>query len=106
MSDAKGALVLLAELPATKRLIGDTGYRAMVRHRSKVRGEGRSAARRVESLKRQRLHPGPQQAEAPRPPQQQALQKRCRIDNAFARLTDWRGIGMRLTPDAATCSSP
>jgi hypothetical protein len=51
MSDAKGALVLLAQLPPAKRLLGD-----------------------------KRLY-----------------KKRCRIENAFARLKDWRGIGMRYT---------
>ncbi len=44
MSDAKGALVLLAELPPAKCLLGDKDYRASVRHRSKGAGEGRLAA--------------------------------------------------------------
>ena len=45
MSDAKGALVLLAEMPPAKRLIGDKGYRAVVCHRSEDDGEGQLAAR-------------------------------------------------------------
>ncbi len=65
MSDAKGALVLLAALPRAKRLLGDKGYRASVRHRSKGAGEGRLAAGRTESPKRPCLHSGPQRTEPP-----------------------------------------
>lgn len=85
MSDAKGALVLLAELPRAKRLLGDKGYDAdWLRDKLRVRGlrvciPARSKRRRPASHNR-RLY-----------------KKRCRIENAFARLKDWRSITMRYT---------
>ena len=83
MSDAKGALVLLASLPDAKRLLGDKGYDAdWLREELKIQGvrvciPARSGRKRPTSHNR-KLH-----------------KKRCRIENAFARLKDWRGIAMR-----------
>jgi transposase len=94
MSDAKGALVLLVEMPRAKRLIGDKGYDAdWLRDELKARGvrvciPARNGRKRPASHNRK------------------LYKKRCRIENAFARLKDWRGIAMRLTPAAAICSSP
>ena len=85
MSDAKGAMVLLAELPRAKRLLGDKGYDAdWLRDELKARGfrvciPARSKRRRPASHNR-RLY-----------------RKRCRIENAFARLKDWRSIATRYT---------
>jgi hypothetical protein len=75
MSDAKGALVLLAALPRAKRLLGDKGYRASVRHRSKGAGEGRLAAGRTEGARDAHLHPWPPWATAPGHPQPPPLQE-------------------------------
>ena len=85
MSDAKGALVLLASLPPAKRLLGDKGYDAdWLRDELKARGirvciPARSKRRRPATHNRK------------------LYKKRCRIENAFARLKDWRGIAMRYT---------
>lgn len=85
MSDARGALVLLAELPAAKRILGDKGYDAdWLREELKGRGlriciPARRRRRRPASHNK-RLH-----------------KKRHRIENAFARLKDWRGIATRYT---------
>jgi transposase len=85
MSDAKGALVLLAEMPRAKRLLGDKGYDAdWLRDKLKARGvrvciPARSRRKRPASHNRK------------------LYTKRCRIENAFARLKDWRGIAMRYT---------
>jgi transposase len=85
MSDAKGALVLLAEMPGAKRLIGDKGYDAdWLRDELKTRGlrvciPARSGRNRPASHNRK------------------LYKKRCRIENTFARLKDWRGIAMRTT---------
>ena len=84
MSDAKGALVL-AELPPAKRLLGDKGYHAdWLRDELKSRGlpvsiPARSKRRRPASHSRK------------------LTKKRCPIENAFARLKDWRGIATRYT---------
>ena len=48
MNDARGALVVLAELPPAKRILGDKGYRAIVRHRFEDDGEGRLTAGRTQ----------------------------------------------------------
>ena len=83
MSDARGALVLLAQLPLAKRLLGDKGYDAdWLRQELKARGirvciPARSGRNRPASHNRK------------------LYKKRCRIENAFARLKDWRGIAMR-----------
>ena len=85
MSDARGALVLLAQLPPAKRLLGDKGYDAdWLRDELKTKGllvciPGR----------RGRLHPARHN--------KRLYRKRCRIENAFARLKDWRAIAMRYT---------
>jgi transposase len=85
MSDAKGALVLLAEMLPAKRLLGDKGYDAdWLRDELKGRGvrvciPARSGRNRPAAHNR-RLY-----------------RKRHRIENAFARLKDWRSIAMRYT---------
>ena len=85
MSDAKGAFVLLVEMRPAKKLIGDKGYDAdWLRDELKARGvrvciPARSGRNRPASHNRK------------------LYKKRCRIENAFARLKDWRGIAMRYT---------
>ena len=85
MSDARGALVLLASLPTAKRLLGDKGYDAdWLRDELKARGvrvcvPARSGRSRPTSHNRK------------------LYKKRCRIENAFAKLKDWRSIAMRYT---------
>lgn len=85
MSDAKGALVLLAEMPRAKRLIGDKGYDAdWLRNELKARGirvciPARSGRNRPATHNRK------------------LYKKRCRVEIAFSRLKDWRGIAMRYT---------
>ena len=85
MSDVRGALVLLADLPAAKRILGDRGYDAdWLRDELKARGlriciPGRRGRRRPASHNRR------------------FYKKRCRIENAFSRLKDWRGIATRYT---------
>ena len=85
MSDAKGALVLLPQLPPAKRLLGDKGYDADWL-RDKLTAKG---LRVCIPGRRGRLHPGRHS--------RRLYKKRCRIENAFARLKDWRGIAMRYT---------
>ena len=85
MSDAKGALVLLADLPHAKRLLGDRGYDAdWLRDELKARG-----LRICIPARRGRRRPAGHN--------KKLYKKRCRIENAFARLKDWRGIAMRYT---------
>jgi transposase len=85
MSDAKGALVLLSELPRAKRLIGDKGYDAdWLRDELKARGV------RV-------CIPARSGRNCPASHNRKLYKKRCRIENAFARLKDWRGIATRYT---------
>jgi transposase len=85
MSDARGALVLLASLPQAKRLLGDKGYDA-----DWLRDELKAKGLRVRIPgRRGRLHPARHN--------KRLYKKRCRIENAFARLKDWRGIAMRYT---------
>ena len=85
ISDARGALVLLADLPAAKRVLGNRGCDAdWLREELKARGlrvciPARRGRRQPASHSR-RLH-----------------KKRCRIENAFSRLKDWRGIATRYT---------
>ena len=77
--------MLLAEMPGAKRLIGDKGYDAdWLRDELKTRGlrvciPARSGRNRPASHNRK------------------LYKKRCRIENTFARLKDWRGIAMRTT---------
>ncbi len=62
MSDPRGALVLLAELPAAKRILGDRGYDAdWLRDELKARPA--------------HMHPRPPRPPSPRQPQSPALQK-------------------------------
>jgi hypothetical protein len=75
MSDARGALVLLASLPEAKHLLGDKGYRAIVRHRSEDGGEGRLAARGAEGSRPAHLPPRPTRTTAPGQAQPPAPQK-------------------------------
>jgi len=85
MSDAKGALVLLAEMPRAKRLIGDKGHDADgLRDGLKARG-----VRVCIPARRGRNRPASHN--------RKLTKKRCRIEIAFARLKDWRGIAMRYT---------
>lgn len=85
MSDAKGALVLLAEMPPTKRLLGDKGYDAdWLRDELKARG-----VRVCIPARSKRKHPATHN--------RRLYKKRGRIENSFARLKDWRGIAMRYT---------
>ena len=85
MSDARGALVLLAELPKAKRILGDKGYDAdWLREELKARSlsiciPARRGRRRPASHNK-RLH-----------------KKRHRIENAFARPKDRRGSATRYT---------
>jgi transposase len=93
-SDARGALVLLASLPKAKRLFGDKGYDAdWLRDELKLWG-----LRICIPTRCGRLHPARHN--------RRLCKKRCRIEDAFAKLKDWRGIAMRLTRAAATSSCP
>jgi transposase len=85
MSDAKGVLVLLASLPAAKRLLGDKGYNA-----DWLREELKSRGLRV-------CIPARSGRKRPAGHNRKLYKKRCRIENAFARLKDWRGIATRCT---------
>ena len=85
MSDAKGALVLLAELPRAKRLPGDKGYDA-----DWLRDELKARGLRV-------CIPARSGRNCPASHNRKLYKKRCRIEIAFARLKDWRGIAMRYT---------
>ena len=85
MSDAKGALVLLAKLPPAKRLLGDKGYDA-----DWLRDELKSRGLRV-------CIPARSKRRRPATHNRKLYKKRCRIENAFARLKDWRALAMRYT---------
>ena len=77
--------VLLAEMPRAKRLLGDKGYDAdWLRDELKARGV------RVCSPARSRRN-------RPTSHNRKLTKTRCRIEMAFARLKDWRGIAMRTT---------
>ena len=85
MSDAKGALVLLAKLPPAKRLLGDKGYDAdWLRDELKARGV-RACIPARSGRNRPATH------------NRKLYKKRCRIENAFARLKDWRALATRYT---------
>ncbi len=105
-SDAKGAMVLLAQLPPAKRMLGDKGHRAIVRHRSEDDGEGRRAAQRAQEPRSVRLHLRSRQAAAPGHSRLKLYRERCRIENALARPKDRRGTTTQLTPAAATGCPP
>ena len=85
MSDARGALVLLAELPKAKRILGDKGYDADWL-REELKGRGLRVC--IPSRRRRRR---------PASHNKRLYKKRHRIENAFARLKDWRAIAMRYT---------
>jgi len=83
MSDAKGALALLAKLPPAKMLLGDKGYDADW-------FRGALAERGTESCipaRRGRKNPANHDFKLYR--------QRHRIENLFARLKDWRRIATR-----------
>ncbi len=84
-SDAKGALVRLAELPPAKRLPGDKGWDADWR-----RDELKSRGLRVRIPARGRRKRSAS-------PNRQLTKTRGRIENAFARLKDWKR-STRRTP--------
>ena len=81
----RGALVHLAELRSAKRLIGDKAYDADWR-RDELK------ARSVQAYMRARTG-----RNRPATHSRRLYKKRCRIENASARLKDWRGIAMRYT---------
>ena len=85
MSNARGALVLLAELPRAKRLIGDKGYDA-----DWLRDDLKARNVRV-------CIPARAGRNRPASHNRKLYKKRRRIEIAFARLKDWRGIAMRYT---------
>ncbi len=89
MSDAKGALVLLAEMPPAKRLVGDKGYDADWR-----RDALKARAVRV-------CIPARSGRTRPASRNRKLTKKRCRIEIAFARLKDCRASPC-ATPAAAT----
>lgn len=85
MSDAEGALVLLAEMPPAKKLIGDKGYDA-----DWLRDELKARDVRV-------CIPARSKRKRPASHNRQLYKRRCRIEIAFACLKDWRGIAMSYT---------
>jgi IS5 family transposase len=92
MRDARGALVLLAELPAAKGILGDRAHDA-----DRVREELKSRGLRI-------CIPARRRRRRPASHNKRLYKKRCRIENALARLKDWHGIATRLTPAAPTSS--
>ncbi len=89
MSDARGTLVLMVDLPTAKRLLGNRGY-----HAGWLRAELKSRGLRV-------CIPGRRGRLRPATHNRRLHKKRHRIENAFARLKDWRAIAMRYTRCAA-----
>jgi hypothetical protein len=85
MNDAKNVLVLLAQLPPANRLLGDKGYAVdWLRDEPKdrglrifVRADGNGS-----------IPPGITSG---------STGSACCIENAFARLKDWRTLPMRYT---------
>ena len=94
MSDARGELVLLVDLPAAKRLLSDQGYDG---HWLLDEMKARSRHGYI-SGRRGRLHPARHN--------RRLRKQRYRIENAFARPKDWREIDMPLTPAVAAWASP
>ena len=85
MSDARGALVLLAGLPKAKRILGDKGHHAdWLRDELKARG-----LRTCIPARRGRRRPASRN--------KRLCNKRHRIGNAFSRLKDRRGTATRYT---------
>ena len=85
MSDARDALVLLADLPAAKRILGDRRYDA-----DWLRDELKARSLRI-------CIPARRGRRRPASHNRRLCKKRCRIENAFARLKNWRGIATRYT---------
>ena len=78
MSDAKGALVLLAEMPPAKRLLGDKGYDAdWLRDELKARGV------RV-------CIPARSKPNRPAPHNRKLYKKRCRSVSSCQKKARWR----------------
>ncbi|PRY21562.1 transposase, partial [Aliiruegeria haliotis] len=83
MSDARGAVVLLGDLPKAKRPLGDKGYDAdWFRDKLKRKGVRTCIPPRAKRKK-------------PASYNRRLYRKRHRIENAFARLKNWRRIATR-----------
>jgi hypothetical protein len=74
VSDYSGALALLSSLPGADWLLGDKGYRAIVRHGFEDDGEGRLVQGRPAGQGHQVLHPRPQLPRHPGQTRQAPLQ--------------------------------
>jgi transposase len=83
MSDAKGTLALLGNLPPAKMLLGDKGYDADC-FRDALAERGTEACI---PARRERRDPVDHDASLYR--------KRHRVENLFARLKDWRRVATR-----------
>ncbi len=83
MADSRGALVLLRHLPPARRFLGDKAYDAdWLRDDLK----GRSIRPCIPPRKKRRK---------PARYNKRLYRRRYRIENAFGRLKDWRGIATR-----------
>lgn len=83
MADSRGALVLLRHLPPAKRFLGDKAYDAdWLRDGLEDRGICPCIPPRKKRKKPARYN-------------RRLYRKRYRIENAFGRLKDWRGIATR-----------
>jgi transposase len=85
MSDTRGPLVLMADLPRAKRPLGDRGYDA-----DRLRDELKARGRRI-------CIPARRGRRRPASHDKLLRKKCCRIENAFARLKELRGIATRYT---------
>ncbi len=94
----------LGSPPRPERILGDRGCRAMGRHRSEEDRKGRLASRRAQGLRL--CIPARRGRRRPASHNKRLYTKRCRIENAFARLKDWWSIATRLTRAAAASSCP
>ena len=83
MSDAKGALSLLSDLPSAKVLLADKGYDADW-FRQALEDRGIAACI---TARRGRRNPASHD--------RKLYRQRHRIENLFARLKDWRRIATR-----------
>ena len=83
MADSRGALVLLRHLPPAKRFLGDKAYDAdWLRDGLEDRGIRPCIPPRKKRKKPARYN-------------KRLYRKRYRIENAFGRLKDWRGVATR-----------
>ena len=83
MAHSRGALVLLRHLPPAKRFLGDKAYDAdWLRDGLEDRGIRPCIPARKKRKKPARYN-------------KRLYRKRYRIENAFGRLKDWRGIASR-----------